>query len=148
MPPKNSKARFGNRSKGGGKGRKGAGGRAYGGKGAGERGYSRRADHRDRDHRPARRDDHDFYGDLGPKLGDRGVLKRPIPMGYGRTRLVELYCYGPGPSASNRHPRGRDLFVTQMMEDGRYQCRVARMGSWDYTEVLMRSRFGTVDDKN
>ena len=27
-------------------------------------------------------------------------------------------------------------------------CRVARMGSWDYTEVLMRSRFGTVDDKN
>ena len=23
-------------------------------------------------------------------------------------------------------------------------CRIARMGSWDYTEVLIRSRFGTV----
>lgn len=88
------KARFGNGGKRGGKG--GKGDRGYGGR------DSWRDDYRDRDHRPSWRDDNDYYDDWG----DRG--------GKGRS-------YWDGPSGSN--PRDRDRFITQMMEDERYQYR-------------------------
>ena len=36
----------------------------------------------------------------------------------------------------------------KVVDKVKVMCRVARMASWDYTEVLIWSRFGTVDDKN
>ena len=101
MPPK--KARFGNGGKRGGKG--GKGDRGYGGR------DSWRDDYRDRDYRPSWRDDHDYYDDWG----DRGGKGRSSWDSGGR----DSWSYGP--SASN--PRDRDRFVTQMMEDERYQYR-------------------------
>ena len=76
--------------------------------GKGDRG-SWRGDYRDREYRPSGRDGRGYYGDWE---GSR--WERPILMGYGRTRLVELcpLC---------REPRGRNRFVTQMMENERHQ---------------------------
>ena len=101
MPPK--KARFGNGGKRGGKGGKGDGG--YGGR------DSWRGDYRDRDYRPSWRGGYDHYDDWGY----RGGKGRSSWDAGGRGS----WSYGPSASI----PRDRDRFVTQMMEDERYQHR-------------------------
>ena len=105
MPPK--KARFGNGGKQGGKG--GKGDRGYGGR------DSWCDDYRDREYRPSWRDDHDYYDDWVDDWGDRGGKGRSSWDSGGRA------SWSYGPSVSN--PRDRDRFVTQMMEDERYQYR-------------------------
>ena len=100
MPPK--KARFGNRGKGkGGKGNgKGGGRRDYRGYRDDDRSYGSRSDWGD-----------DYYDDWGGYSSwDRGGRDE---------RWGSRDSWEPSPS----NPRDRDRFVTQMMEDDRYEWR-------------------------
>ena len=100
MPPK--KARFGNRGKGkGGKGKgKGGSRQDYRGYRDDDRGYGSRSDWGD-----------DYYDDWGGYSSwDRGGRDE---------RWGSRDSWEPSPS----NPRDRDRFVTQMMEDDRYEWR-------------------------